>query len=112
MDIASLKDAIMQKLASNSTGTVAPVNPATGEQGQGNTIDLSLISNLRSLLGMNQQTGQLPVNMAGPQGSVPRQAMEIEALKQQYMKAISEGRTQEAMQLEQAIKQMQNPQPI
>lgn len=111
MDINSLKDAMMKYMSginSGSTGTVTPINPTTGERGPSTPTDMSFMSNLRSLLGMGQG-GQLSPRMAGPQGSVPRQAMEIDALRKEYMRAISEGNDQRAMQLEEAIRQMQNP---
>lgn len=111
MDINSLRDAMMKYMSginSGSTGTFTPINPTTGERGPSTPTDMSFMSNLKSLLGMGQ-SGQVPTSMAGPQGSMPRQAMEIDALKKEYMRAVSEGNDQRAMQIEEAIRQMQNP---
>lgn len=96
-------------LNSGGTGTATPLDPTTMQpSGPSQATDLSLMSNLRQLMGMGQR-GNLPPQMAGPQGSMPRQAMDIDALKQEYIRAVSEGNEQKAMQIEEAIRQMQNP---
>lgn len=112
MDINSLREAMMKYMGginSGNTGVATPLNPQTMQpSGPSQNMDLSMMSNLRSLLGMGQG-GQMPPRMAGPQGSMPRQAMDIDALKQEYIKAVSDGNEQRAMQIEEAIRQMQNP---
>lgn len=110
MDINSLRDAMNKYMMGLGRGSsAAPVDPTTGQVGASQPIDLSTIANLRGLLGMSQASGQAPASLAGPQGSVPRQAIDIEELKRQYRLAAESGDTQRLQQIEEAIRQMQNP---
>lgn len=110
MDINSLRDAMNKYMMGLGRGSsAAPVDPTTGQVGASQPIDLSTIANLRGLLGMSKASGQAPASLAGPQGSVPRQAIDIEELKRQYRLAAESGDTQRLQQIEEAIRQMQNP---